>query len=171
MSARHGSGTVVTPNEAHEFWQQQVVTENIITSRYRRELPKITRRAAPSAASPLERVARKRHLTFCAELPALLTDNVNSKLAVSPPPRRKSPTGQIRYFETGKPLHIPSPGPRPSVLFTQHFASPYHLKPNGPRPPWQEVVDLINSNSRLHQRDRETRKMLAKQVQERLLSR
>lgn len=166
MSARHST---ITPNEAHEFWQQQVVTENIITSRYRRELPKFTKGSAP-CYSPLQRVARKRHLTFCAELPALLTDQVNSKLAISPLPHRKSPTGRVRYFETGKPLHIPSPTPRPSALFTQHFASPYHLKPNGPQPAWQEVVDWIDSNSRLRLSERETRKLLAKRAQERLIS-
>jgi len=166
MSARHST---VTPNEAHEFWQQQVVTENIITSRYRRELPKLTK-SPVLCASPLQRVARKRHLTFCAELPALLTDQVNSKLAVSPLPRRTSPTGQVRYFEAGKPLHIPAPAPRPSALFTQHFASPYHLKPNGPQPAWQEVVDCIDSNSRLKLSEREIRKLLAKRAQERLIS-
>ena len=170
MSARQTVASVVTPNASHGFWQQQVVTENTITSRYRRRMPTLPK-ATPTHTSPLEKVARKRHFTFCAELPVLLTENVNSKLATSPLPRRLSPPGQIRYSEFTKPLHIPSPVSRPTACFTQHFAGPYHLKPNGGQPAWEEVADWIDSNSRLRIREREARKILAKRAHEHLLSR
>ena len=166
-TVRYPKGTVVTPHEAHDYWQQLVNTENTLTSRYRKNLPTIGRSHAGSALSTsmdgkgtLEKVARKRNFTFSTDLHSLLTSSVNSKLVDSSPRRIPIPSTEKRLRSThNRPLfsqcdYIPSPE-RPAFhpdSYYSKFAGPNCLKPNQLEPnnsDLEHILDTIKADPRL----------------------